>query len=70
MGKNKSLVHSTVPAHCIFIKRTLILHLIQGTWFLGVREDFQQIVIVGLLITLKSFRSALLVVKCDVKRNT
>jgi hypothetical protein len=37
---------------------------------MGVREDLQQIVIVAFLITLKSFRYSLLVVKCDVNRNT
>jgi hypothetical protein len=60
-----------VQAHGIFfLKCTVILHLKQGAWFLGIREDIQQIVIVGLLITLKSFRYALLMVKRDVKRNT
>jgi len=47
-----------------------MLYLTPGTWILGVPEDFQQIAIVAFLITLKSFRYSLLVVKCDVKRNT
>jgi hypothetical protein len=40
-----------------FLKRALILHLKQGTWFWGVREDFQQIVIVGLFNYSEEFSS-------------